>query len=148
MVIENFTPLPSLVGGLMIGGASALMMLFTGKIAGISGITKGVISDDCKTSQERNWRISFLTGLLLGGFLIAQMMPNLTAKVASLNYLQMVIAGLLVGIGTSLGNGCTSGHGICGLARRSPRSLASVVTFMAFGFITVYVLFHVLGFGG
>lgn len=146
MEIVNFTPVASLVGGLMIGGAATIMMLFTGKIAGISGVTKGFLFGN-NTPHERNWRMSFIIGILLGGVIVAQIMPDVTAKVGNFNYIQMIIAGLLVGIGTSLGNGCTSGHGICGLARRSPRSLASVVTFMAFGFISVYVLFHVLGLG-
>jgi uncharacterized membrane protein YedE/YeeE len=146
MEIVNFTPVASLIGGLMIGGAATVMMLFNGKIAGISGVTKGFLFGS-KAPEERNWRMAFIVGILLGGIIISQIIPESTAKVGNFNYLQMVIAGLLVGIGTSLGNGCTSGHGICGLARRSPRSLASVVTFMAFGFISVYVLFHILGLG-
>ena len=147
MVIENFTLFPSLIGGLLIGIASSLLMLFNGKIAGISGITKGLLSKD-NSNLEKSWRKFFLTGLLLGGFIITMIMPEMTAKVANLNPIQMIIAGLLVGFGTALGNGCTSGHGICGLARKSPRSLASVITFMGAGFFTVYILFHILNLKG
>lgn len=150
MVIENFTPISSLIGGILIGIASSIMLLLNGKIAGISGITKGIISSDTP-AEDRKWRIFFISGLLLGGLGIVVLMPEMTAKFSEFSPIQIIIAGLLVGVGTSLGNGCTSGHGVCGLGRRSPRSLASVATFMAVGFFTAYVMFHVLNmvkFGG
>ncbi len=147
MVIENFTLIPSLVGGLLIGISSSILMLFNGRIAGISGITKEIFNKS-NSAHEKTWRALFVMGIIIGGFLISIVMPEVTAKSSNLNYIQMIIAGLLVGIGTSLGNGCTSGHGICGLARRSPRSLTSVITFIATGFFTVYILFHILGLKG
>jgi len=144
MTIENFTPVWSLIGGLMIGAASALFMLFNGKIAGISGITKGILSH-CPTPQERFWRLAFVLGLLLGGVATVLLAPQLTAQSFNLPPGQMILAGLLVGVGTAMGNGCTSGHGVCGLGRRSGRSLASVATFMGAGFITMFVITHVMG---
>ncbi len=147
MEIVNFTPWQSLAGGLLIGLAAAMLMLFNGKIAGISGITKGIISKDCPTPQERNWRIFFIVGIMLGGVVITMFLPDMTAKVHSFNYIQLIIAGLLVGVGTAIGNGCTSGHGVCGLGRRSIRSLASVLTFITAGYLTVYFMFHILKIG-
>lgn len=147
MEIVNFTPWLSLAGGIIIGLAAALLMLFNGKIAGISGITKGIISKDCPTPQERNWRIFFVGGLILGGAVISIFLPEMTAKVHTFNYVQLIIAGLLVGLGTAIGNGCTSGHGVCGLGRKSPRSLASVLTFIGTGFLTVFLMFHVFKIG-
>lgn len=144
MVIENFTPLPALIGGGLIGSAAALLMLFNGKIAGISGITKGILGE-CPTPQERFWRVAFIAGLILGGAGMVFVMPTLTAQPLQLNPAQMAIGGLLVGLGTAMGNGCTSGHGICGLARRSPRSLGSVITFMAVGFVVMFVMNHLMG---
>ncbi|PIQ23410.1 hypothetical protein COW36_15760 [bacterium (Candidatus Blackallbacteria) CG17_big_fil_post_rev_8_21_14_2_50_48_46] len=146
MVIENFTPVSALIGGGLVGSAAALLMLFNGKIAGISGITKGILAE-CPTPQERFWRIAFVLGLIVGGFAMVQFLPAATAKVLSLNPIQLAIGGLLVGVGTAMGNGCTSGHGVCGLARRSPRSLASVTTFMGIGFVTMFLLTHVFGVG-
>lgn len=139
MIIENFTPVSALVGGSLIGTAAALLMLFDGKIAGISGITKGIFSK-CPTPHERLWRVAFVAGLITGGLLIIQTMPAATAWMMKLNPVQMAIGGLLVGIGTAMGNGCTSGHGVCGLARRSPRSLAAVLTFMSVGFLTMFLM--------
>lgn len=144
MQIENFTPLPSLLGGLLIGGASVLLMLFNGKIAGISGITKGIVLGDCPTPQERFWRIAFLAGLILGGAGIVLALPTMSAAPLQMGPLQMALGGLLVGFGTAMGNGCTSGHGVCGLGRRSPRSLSSVLTFMAAGFATLFVMTQIL----
>lgn len=145
MVIENFTPIPALLGGSLIGAAAALMMLFNGKIAGISGITKGIFGE-CPTPQERLWRVAFVAGLITGGLLMIQLLPNATALAMKLNPLQLAIGGLLVGVGTAMGNGCTSGHGVCGLARRSPRSLASVLTFMGVGFATMFLM-NLIGVG-
>lgn len=143
-MIENFTPWLSLSGGLLIGGSAALMLLFNGKIAGISGITKGIFAP-CPTPQERFWRASFVVGLLLGGAATVVLAPQMTAQSLSLSPLQLGIGGMLVGIGTAMGNGCTSGHGVCGLARRSGRSLASVLTFMTAGIVTMFVMTQLLG---
>lgn len=150
MVIENFTPISSLIGGILIGIATSVMLLLNGKIVGISGITKGIISSDT-SAEDRKWRIFFISGLILGGVGVVVFMPEMTAKFSDFSPVQIIIAGLLVGVGTSLGNGCTSGHGVCGLGRKSPRSLASVATFMGVGFLTAYIMFHVFNmvkFGG
>ena len=146
MSIENFTPLSALSGGVLIGSAAALLMLFNGKIAGISGITKGILAH-CPTAHERWWRMAFVFGLIAGGGFMIAFMPAQTALALKMNPVQMGIGGLLVGVGTAMGNGCTSGHGVCGLARRSPRSLASVLTFMGTGFATLFLLTHLLGIG-
>lgn len=147
MQIVNFTPYPSLIGGIIIGLSAVFMMYFNGKITGISGIAKGIVSKDNIGSHERNWRIFFIAGLLLGGFVITLLLPQSTAVTLKSSPLLMIVSGLFVGFGTSLGNGCTSGHGICGLGRRSVRSLFSVITFMITAMITVFILFHVLKIG-
>lgn len=139
MTIVNFAPWPALLGGLLIGSAAAVLMAFNGRIAGISGITKGLFAE-CPTPRERFWRVAFLAGLLLGGSLLVWLGPASTAAPLQLNPLQMSLGGLLVGVGTALGNGCTSGHGVCGLGRRSPRSLGAVMTFMAAGFAMMLVM--------
>lgn len=144
MIIENFTPWLSLSGGILIGTAASLFMLFNGKIAGVSGITKGIFSH-CPTPQERMWRSAFVMGLIISGAVVIAIAPQMTALPFTMSLPQMIVAGLLVGFGTAMGNGCTSGHGVCGLGRRSKRSLASVVTFMAAGFVMMFVMTHILG---
>lgn len=137
----SFTPLTALIGGGMIGLASTLLMLSLGRIAGISGIFAGGLMPG---GTERGWRLAFLAGLIAPGAVLAlsgQVPPFAFAAGGPL----LVIAGLLVGFGTRLGSGCTSGHGVCGLARLSMRSLAAVLTFMAAGFVTVGILRHLLG---
>lgn len=141
MIIENFTPVASTVGGLLIGTSATLMLLFNGKIAGISGISKGLLSN---TGHERHWRALFVLGLILGGALMIYLLPDQSAKAIQAPPLQMALGGLLVGFGSAMGNGCTSGHGVCGLGRRSVRSLTSVVTFMGAGFITMFIMTHLL----
>lgn len=141
MIIENFTPIASTVGGLIIGVSATLMLFFNGKIAGISGISKGLLSN---AGHERHWRALFILGIVLGGAIMVLLTPDNTAKVTQAPPLQMALGGLIVGFGTAMGNGCTSGHGVCGLGRRSIRSLSSVVTFMAAGFITMFIMTHVL----
>ena len=98
MVIENFTPLSSILGGILIGIAAVILMLFNGKISGISGISKGIISKDCPSLEERIWRIFFVLGLILGGLIIINFLPSMTAKYFNFNYFQIIISGLLVGI--------------------------------------------------
>lgn len=138
---QHFTPWTSLAGGLLIGAAAALLILLNGRIAGISGIVGGLLR---APRADRRWRLAFLAGLLLA----APLWRGVTAlppvhPVAGGGTL--VLAGLLVGFGTRLGAGCTSGHGVCGLARLSPRSLAATVTFMLAGALTVFVLRHLAG---
>lgn len=134
--------LPALIGGLLIGTASALMLWLEGRIAGISGIVGGLLQ---RTQGDASWRVAFLLGLLLSPLLVllfSGQRPHIEALVSPRT---LVIAGLLVGFGTRLGSGCTSGHGVCGLGRRSPRSLTAVLTFISTGALTVYVMRHLIG---
>ncbi|MEO6699703.1 MAG: YeeE/YedE family protein [Paraperlucidibaca sp.] len=125
-----------LIGGLVIGFASVVLMISIGRIAGISGIAGSLLQR--LPDDERAWRLAFLAGLVGVGVLIA---PAVSLPTQG-NFWLLGAAGLLVGFGTRLGSGCTSGHGVCGLARRSLRSLTAVVVFMLSGFITVYFLRH------
>ncbi len=145
MTIVNFTPLPALLGGALIGLAAALLMLTKGRVAGISGIAGGLFF--AESSTDKGWRVLFLIGLVLGGFIyqwsgLGAGVEHITS-VADTAFL--IAGGLLVGIGTQVGAGCTSGHGICGLARRSPRSLVATLCFMGSAFVTVYITHHLLG---
>ncbi|WAC73960.1 YeeE/YedE family protein [Roseateles sp. SL47] len=136
-----FTPWASLAGGLLIGVAAAWLAWFNGRIAGISGILGGLLTP---RPGETRWRLAFVLGLIAA--------PGVYALVTTLPPVQvdagmplLVVAGLLVGVGTRYGAGCTSGHGVCGLSRRSPRSLAATIAFMGAGFLTVFVARHLLG---
>ena len=138
--MTDFTPLPSLIGGALIGLSAVLLMALHGRIAGMTGILSGVVPP---LSPDWQWRAAFLAGaivapllFLLAGGEIAFSVPVSTGALA--------IGGVLVGIGVHFGNGCPSGHGICGIARLSPRSLVAVPTFMATAFITVYVMRHLI----
>ncbi len=133
---ESFTPLASLVGGMLIGGAASLLWLLRGRIAGISGIAGGAILG---ASGPRAWRWAFLAGLLAVGAIAAQVAPEAFASTVPRDAGVIVAAGLLVGFGTRLGNGCTSGHGICGLSRGRVRSLVATLTFMGAGALTVWL---------
>lgn len=140
-MVENFTPLSGFIGGLLIGLSSVLMMLFNGKIAGISGIVGGLLA---REGSKVGWRAVFIVGLLLGAFvyMLATGGPIPVSLQASL--LVMVIAGLLVGFGTRLGSGCTSGHGVSGIARFSKRSIVATLVFFAAAIVTVFLTHHVL----
>ncbi|MBL6753459.1 MAG: YeeE/YedE family protein [Pseudomonadales bacterium] len=142
--MENFTPVSALIGGAFIGLSAVIMLAGNGRIAGISGILGGAISS---RGDERRWRILFLAGLLLATLLYQIVSSSPITIEAQASPELLVIAGLLVGFGTRLGSGCTSGHGICGIARFSKRSFAATVMFMLFGFITVYVTRHLLELG-
>ncbi|WP_300759729.1 YeeE/YedE family protein [Janthinobacterium sp.] len=135
---QHFTPWSSLAGGLLIGLAAAVLILFNGRIAGISGIVGGLLSP---RKGDSGWRIAFLAGLLLTPLLyqLRHALPEVDIEAGTP---ALVIAGLLVGLGVRYGAGCTSGHGVCGLSRLSPRSLVATMCFMAAGFLTVYVLRH------
>jgi hypothetical protein len=137
---NNFTPWASLAGGVMIGLASALFLLFNGKIAGISGIVGGLLQPK---RGDVLWRIAFVVGIVIAplAFNVVRPLPDVAIEAA---YPLLVIAGLLVGLGTRYGSGCTSGHGVCGLSRRSPRSIVATVAFMFAGFATVFIARHVL----
>lgn len=143
----TFTPWSSLAGGGLIGLSAVMVMGLFGRIAGISGITQGFLGAVLPTPgspRDRDWRLTFLLGLMAAPFAILLASGTVAHSVPS-NLPGMATAGLLVGLGTALGSGCTSGHGVCGLARLSRRSLAAVTTFMAAGFATVFVLRHILG---
>jgi uncharacterized protein len=139
---STFTPLTGLLGGLLIGLAATILLLADGKIAGISGIVGRALSP---TPGDFAWRIAFLIGLPLGSWSMAQLRASDASLELTTDVPRLVFAGLLVGFGTQLGNGCTSGHGVCGLARRSRRSAFATATFMTAGAVTVFVMRHVLG---
>ena len=136
----EFTPWSSLAGGLLIGLAAALFIVLNGRIAGISGVIGGLLRP---ASDDLGWRIAFVSGLLMAPLVYRWWWP-LPATQNVAGYPLLIVAGLLVGIGSRYGAGCTSGHGVCGLARGSPRSLVATVCFMASGFIVVYLTRHVL----
>jgi len=140
--VDHFTPLASLIGGMLIGLSASMLLLFNGKIAGISGIIAGILSP---AKNDTLWRIVFVAGLLVGGFLLRLLSPQTFVIGITRSWSALVVAGLLVGFGTRLGNGCTSGHGVCGLSRFSQRSLLATVTFIATGALTVYIINHLLG---
>lgn len=138
----EFTPVLSFVGGALIGLAASLMLLLEGRIAGISGIVGGLFAPK---PGDIGWRIAFVLGLALAGLGAALVAPQLVASELGREPWMIVLAGLLVGVGTRIGNGCTSGHGVCGLSRMSPRSLASVLTFMTAGAVVATLVGRLVG---
>jgi uncharacterized membrane protein YedE/YeeE len=140
--MENFTPVSALAGGLLIGVSAALLLWLNGCIAGISGIAGGLISG---AASDRPWRALFLIGLI-GGVALYRLAGGPLEEIELTPSLPLLAAGgLLVGIGTRIGGGCTSGHGVCGLGRLSPRSIAATVTFIVAAGATVFVVRHILG---
>jgi uncharacterized membrane protein YedE/YeeE len=133
-----FTPGAALAGGLLIGLAAAVFVLFTGRIAGISGILGGLIKPH---RGDISWRLAFIGGLV-GAPVVYSLFWRLPDIQIEANPVTLIIAGLIVGFGTRLGSGCTSGHGVCGISRLSPRSIIATGTFMAMGLITVYLVRH------
>ena len=129
-----------LIGGALIGLAAVLLLALNGRIAGVSGILGGLLTSDI--GSERFWRVAFILGLITGTGLYALATGGLPLELEA-GLPTLVIAGLLVGVGTRLGSGCTSGHGVCGLARRSPRSLAATMIFMVVAALTVFLVRHV-----
>lgn len=145
-VATEFTPWASLFGGALIGLSAVMVMLFFGRIAGISGITLQVMRPLAVGDLgDWAWRAAFVLGLFASPPLVALLMGEPVEQTVSANLPAMAIAGLLVGLGAALGSGCTSGHGVCGLARLSRRSLVAVVTFMGTAILTVLVLRHLAG---
>lgn len=138
---DHFTPLAALAGGVLIGIAAAMFALLNGRIAGISGVLGGLLRP---VKGDRAWRIAFVLGLVgaPGVYLLVAALPK---PQIDAGYGALIVAGLLVGIGTRYGSGCTSGHGVCGLSRLSPRSLVATAAFMGAGFVTVFVVRHLLG---
>jgi uncharacterized membrane protein YedE/YeeE len=138
----HFTPWGSLGGGLLLGAASALFILINGRILGISGILGGLLAP---RSGDLAWRLAFLLGMAAAPLVAASLFPEAIAVPRiDAGYLTIAGAGLLVGFGTRFGSGCTSGHGVCGLSRLSPRSLVSTLTFMGAGFLMVYAVRHLI----
>ena len=136
----NFTPGLSLLGGVLIGSASALFILANGRIAGISGILGGLLRP---RSGDIVWRVAFLLGLIVAPIVLFTFIPPVAATIEADTSI-LIAAGLLVGLGTRYGAGCTSGHGVCGLSRLSPRSLVATLAFMAAGMVIVFVMRHLL----
>jgi len=139
----HFTPWSSLTGGIVLGIASALFILINGRILGISGILGGLLPPKV---GDTTWRIAFLLGMFAAPTVFHAMVPAeyITAPRIDATEWMIVVAGLLVGVGTRYASGCTSGHGVCGLSRLSPRSLVATASFMSAGFVTVYVVRHLI----
>lgn len=125
-----------ILGGVIIGLAATMMLLFTGRVTGISGMVGGILNP---STPDKNWRILFLVGLILGGAFLKLLRPDFFTLISSAMPLDYVFAGFLVGFGTLLGNGCTSGHGVCGISRFSTRSIVATITFILSGVISVIV---------
>lgn len=138
---QHFTPWAALAGGLLIGLAAALFVLLNGRIAGISGILGGLLRP---ARGDIGWRLAFALGIVAAPavYLLFAALPR---PQVDAGFAELIVAGLLVGVGTRYGSGCTSGHGVCGLSRLSPRSLVATLAFMAAGFATVFVIRHLLG---
>lgn len=142
--MANFTPFSAAIGGALIGLSAVLLMLLTGRVAGISGILAGCLTP--AAAGDRGWRLAFLAGLVLAPVASLMLGTGIPIPVMPTNWLLVLGAGLLVGIGTRLGGGCTSGHGVCGLARLSPRSMVATAVFMLTAMLTVALARH--GWGG
>jgi uncharacterized membrane protein YedE/YeeE len=140
--MHNLTPLAALIGGILIGLSASAMLPLEGKIAGISGIFAGVLNP---AKGDTSWKACFVAGLLAGGMLLRIFLPAAFDFGIIRPYGVLTIAGLLVGFGTRLGNGCTSGHGVCGISRLSPRSMVATATFIASGALVVYLVNHIPG---
>ncbi|MGE5539430.1 MAG: YeeE/YedE family protein [Gemmatimonas sp.] len=140
-MLTTFTPLAGLIGGVLIGLAAVALMAGIGRIAGVSGIIAGLIDP---FPRDRVWRALFIAGLI-GGAGIVRLTGWAQTPVVTASWPVLVIAGLLVGFGTRVGGGCTSGHGVCGLARFSPRSIVATVVFVTVAIVTVYLRRHVFG---
>ena len=143
MFETSFTPWASLTGGALIGISATLLMLFLGRIMGATGIVAGALQPS--SGEDFTWRAALIAGMITGPaalWLVTGEMPAVEVPVSTA---ALVAGGLIVGVGVTFGSGCTSGHGVCGMARLSPRSIAATLTFMATTFITVFVVRHVLG---
>jgi uncharacterized protein len=137
--MHNFTPVASLFGGILIGLSASAMLLLQGKIAGISGILAGILKPE---QGDTLWKFWFVAGLLAGGLLLRIFLPHAYEFGVVRSYQVLTVAGLLVGFGTRLGNGCTSGHGVCGVSRLSARSMVATATFIVSGAVIVFIANH------
>ena len=132
-----------LAGGLWIGASALLMLAANGRVLGVSGIFNGIFLNN--TPGDRGWRVAFVAGMVLSGLAMSLMMPGAIAPTPLRSLGATAVAGLIVGVGTQLGSGCTSGHGVCGIGRGSKRSIVATITFMATGILTVTLIRHLLG---
>lgn len=135
--MTSFTPLTSFLGGVLIGISASLLLWMSGRIAGVSGIAGGLLSP---TKGDIAWRVTFVVGLFAGGLIIRAVYPEAGAYLVERSAFVLIVAGLLVGFGTRLGNGCTSGHGVCGISRGSMRSIVATGCFMAAAILTVFLV--------
>jgi uncharacterized membrane protein YedE/YeeE len=140
--MENFTPYSALFGGLLIGLGATIMLLLNGRITGISGMLSGLLSP---IKGDSLWRLCFLFGIVVGASLFVKLFPQSFIPRTNFPLELLIIAGFLVGFGTRLGNGCTSGHGVCGIARLSTRSIIATLVFMFSGGISVFIIRHIIG---
>ena len=137
--IENFTPLYSLIGGGLIGLAALILMISIGRIMGVSGITAAAIE-----GPKRDWQLAFILGIIVSALSYNYLSPTPAIVTVTEDSTILILAGLLVGLGTRIGRGCTSGHGVCGISRLSLRSLGAVITFMFSGIVTVYIMQNIV----
>jgi hypothetical protein len=145
MTETEFTPIPAAIGGALIGFAAVLLMALNGRVAGVSGIVAGALGPLRKEAGgDMSWRLAFVAGLIVAPFVFGLVSDHSVEIAAPHPLWAMALGGLLVGYGTRLGSGCTSGHGVCGVARLSRRSLAATLTFMATSIATVFILHHVV----
>ncbi len=135
----------ALMGGVLIGVSVTAMLWLNGRVTGISGIFNGLLS---YKKGDMSWRVAFVIGLVAGGFVVEVIHPGSVGNILDYGWVTAAVAGLLVGFGTVLGSGCTSGHGVCGMSRLSPRSTVATLTFMGFGVVTVYIFRHLIGGNG
>lgn len=142
--MENFTPYSALLGGALIGLASGLYLLLNGRIAGISGILGGLLTSKGTTSG-RVEKLAFISGMIIAPMILLALTPINAQSIVSASWPVIIAAGLIVGFGTRLGSGCTSGHGICGLSRLSARSMVATLCFMGAGMASTFVIRHVIG---
>ena len=144
--MENFTPVSAFAGGLLIGGAATLFIVLNGRVAGISGVLGGVLDGLFgATAKELPWRVAFVRGILLGPLVVVLLGGTLPNVDLSASLPVIIVSGVLVGFGTRLGGGCTSGHGVCGLARGSRRSIVATAVFFTVAAVTVFVMRHLVG---
>lgn len=132
----------ALVGGVLIGVSVTAMLWLNGRVTGISGIVNGLLT---YKKGDMSWRAAFVGGLVAGGLVVEWVRPGSVSNVLDYSWVTAIVAGLLVGFGTVLGSGCTSGHGVCGMSRLSPRSTVATLTFMGLGVVTVYIFRHLMG---
>lgn len=143
MIETAFTPWASLAGGVLIGVASTLLMLFSGRIMGATGILAGLFQP--ASSKDFAWRAALLAGMATGPLVVWLLSGEMPAVEVPISTAALLIGGMIVGVGVTYGSGCTSGHGVCGMARLSPRSIVATLVFMLFTFVTVFLVRHVFG---